>query len=253
MIEFANALSQLRKTAARHLALDGYPPERVLAFAVRLLDLGFFRIGSESYAESNGSFGLATIRKRHVSIAGRELVFEYEAKGRKRRIQSVADPKLLRLGRALKARRGGGQEFLAYRGEGGWRDVRSVDINAYIKASTGGDFTAKDFRTWNATVLAALAIASEEPVPASPAGQKRAIARAVREVADYMGNTPAVCRASYIDPRVFDQFSEGVTVKGRIGPIEALDLSNERLRSRVEEAVIDLLTGELQPVAANAA
>src|SRR5439155_257021 len=172
------------------------------------LDLGFFRIGSEGYAEENQSYGLATMRKRHVSIEDDVVTFDYTSKGGKRRVQSVVDDDVRTVVQALKSRRGGGHELLAHRVDDGWRDVKSTDINAYIKDVTGGDFTAKDFRTWSATVLAAVALAVSATV-ASTSGRKRAVTRAVKEVAHYLGNTPAVCRNSYIDPRVVDCFRDG--------------------------------------------
>jgi DNA topoisomerase-1 len=147
MILFARALPNLRRRITRDLARDGLPREKVLACAVRLLDVGFFRIGSEDYAdqEENASYGLATIRKQHASIENGVVSFDYPAKGGQRRRQSVRDPAVCRIVAALRRRRGGSDELLAYRGEDGdWRDVRSEDINAYIKEITGGDFSAND-------------------------------------------------------------------------------------------------------------
>jgi len=137
--------------------------------------------------------------------------FDYVAKSGKRRIQSVVDPEVYRVIEALKHRRGGTPELLAWRRQRTWVDVKSVDINAYVKEATGGDFTAKDFRTWNATRLAAVALAVSAGAT-SPTARKRAITRAVKEVAHYLGNTPTVCRSSYIDPRVVDRFQAGETI-----------------------------------------
>jgi DNA topoisomerase IB len=181
----------------------------VLACAVRLLDRGFFRIGTEEYAVTNESYGLATIRKEHVTIAEGTMIFDYPAKSGKRRIQGVVDPLALDIVSALKRRRGGGPELLAYREGGAWRDIRSPDINAFIKEATGGDHSAKDFRTWNATLLCAVALAVSGQVAATKTGRKRAVARAIKEVSHYLGNTPAVCRASYVDPRVIDAYEDG--------------------------------------------
>jgi DNA topoisomerase-1 len=155
MVEFARALPKVRRKTA--WALRGREPsrERVLAGAVRLLDRGFFRAGGEAYAEENETYGLATILKRHVRLLpGNLLVFDYPAKGGKRRLQSIVDPAVYRPVAELKARRGGGDELLAYKNSRTWRDVRSADVNDHIKKLTGGDFSAKEFRTWNATVLA---------------------------------------------------------------------------------------------------
>jgi DNA topoisomerase I len=249
MLEFARALPKLRRTATRDLRPDELTRERVLACAVRLLDRGFFRIGGEEYAEENESYGLATMRKRHVKLGDDGLItFDYPAKGGKRRIQSLVDADVYEVVAALKARRDG-PELLAYRENGSWADVRSDDINEYIKSATGGDFTAKDFRTWSGTVLAAVALAVSGRAAGSKTARRRAISRAVDEVSRYLGNTPAVCRASYIDPRVFDRYQAGVTIGGVVdefGDIEALEAP--AAQSRVEAAVLDLLEDEESPV-----
>src|SRR3954463_13877016 len=218
MIEFARALPGMRARVAEDLASDGMTRSRGLACAVRLLARGFFRVGGEDYAVENESYGLATIHKRHVKLLpGSTLLFDYPAKSGRQRVQSIVDPEVYEILSALKKRRGGSPELLAYREGRRWRDLKSADINAYIKEVTGGDFSAKDFRTWNATVLAAQALAvSGEVAGSSKAARKRAINRAIKEVAGYLGNTPAVCRASYIDPRIFDRFEGGVTIGGVI-------------------------------------
>jgi DNA topoisomerase IB len=229
-LDFARALPRLRRTVKRDLHEEGMARERVLACAVRLLDLGLFRIGSEEYAESNGSYGLATMRKKHVSVNGKAITFDYRAKGGIRRVQTVEDPEVRPVVAGLKRRRGGGHELLAYRNGRGWRDVSSSDINEYLKAATDGDFSAKHFRTWNATVLAAVAVATNDPV-ASKTGRKRVINEAVKGVAFYLGNTPAISRKSYIDPRVFDRYLSGWTIADAVGGS----------RRKIEKAVIDLI------------
>src|SRR3954464_14880326 len=141
----------------------------------------------------------------------------------------------------LKKRRGGSHELLAYRDGRRWRELKSADINVYVKEVTGGDFSAKDFRTWNATVLAAVALAVSGPAAqVSQRARKRAIKRAVQEVAHYLGNTPAVARASYIDPRVFDRFEGGLTIGGVLTDLgEEGDIGSPQ--GPAEEAVLDLL------------
>ena len=255
MLEFAAALPRLRQTVTEDLRGEELTRERVLACATRLLDLGFFRIGTEGYAEENQTYGLATMHKQHVSIAGDVVTFDYVSKSGKRRVQSVVDPEVVDVVRALKSRRGGTRELLAWRDGRRWVDVRSPDINAYIKECTGGEFTAKDFRTWSATVLAAVALAVSADVT-SLTGRKRAITRAVKEVAHYLGNTPAVCRASYIDPRVIDRYREGRTIRPALGALTAapdIDEPGTSLLTQgaVEAAVLDLL--EDRPVAEQAA
>jgi DNA topoisomerase IB len=241
MVAFARVLPRMREVVDAHLAGEELDRNRVLAAATRLLDRGFFRIGGEGYAEANGSYGLATIRKEHVTI-GKDgtILFDYPAKSGQRRVQAIVDPEVLPVVQQLKRRRGGSAELLAYREGGRWRDVRSDDINEYVRDVTGHPCSAKDFRTWNATVLAALALAVAAPTTtASPTARKRAMTRATKEVAHYLGNTPAVCRASYIDPRVFDRFQSGWTIAGVLP--ELGDLFDADVRATVEEAVLDLL------------
>jgi DNA topoisomerase-1 len=243
MVAFAHALPRLRERVQADLA-EGETAERrrVLATAVRLLDRGFFRIGTEEYSERNETYGLATMRKDHVTIEGDVMVFDYPAKHGKQRVQAVVDPAVSDLLCSLKRRRSGGDELLAYKVGGRWHDIRSADINAYLKEATGGDFSAKDFRTWSATVLAAMALAVSGEVAATPTGRKRAIARAVKEVAHYLGNTPAVCRASYIDPRVFDAYNAGLVIRPVLEA--ATDTAPGELpihHRAVEEAVLDLI------------
>jgi DNA topoisomerase-1 len=245
MIRFARALPGVRKTAARHLDQRKVTRERVLAGAVRLLDRGFFRIGTEGYAEQNQTYGLATMQKRHVTIGEAGVLrFDYVAKGGKRRVQSIVDSEVYALVKILKRRRGS-TGLLAYQNGRSWVDIRSDDINDYIKEITGEDFSAKDFRTWNATVIAAVALAVSGRAAATKTARKRAIARAVKEVAHYLGNTPAVCRASYIDPRVFDRYQDGFTIGGALDSLgEGADLGQPSFQGAVEEAVLDLLEEE---------
>ncbi len=245
MIHFARALPRLRRRSDRDLARGDLSRERVLGGAARLLDRGFFRIGSEGYAEDNDTYGLATIRKDHVTVRPDSVAFDYDAKGGQRRQQQLADPELLDLLGTLRRRRSGGAELLAYKEGRRWRDVRSQDINDYIKQAAGGDFSAKDFRTWNATVLAAVALGVSGPVASeSKAVRARAARRAVDEVARYLGNTPAVCRASYIDPRVFDRFDGGLTIGGTLPELAADGNDWPALQRSVEEGVLDLIAGD---------
>jgi DNA topoisomerase I len=248
MLEFARVLPGLRERAAAHLGGEGLTRERVLACATRLLDRGFFRMGSEGYAEQNQTYGLATIEKRHVRLDGDVIAFDYVTKGGKQRLQSVLDPEAHEVVAALLRRRGGGPELLAFRRGRAWVDVRSEDVNAYIKEQTGGDFTAKDFRTWTATVLAAVALASSFPVARSRMARTRAVRRAVEEVAQYLGNTPAVCRASYIDPRVFDRYRSGLTVAAALERLGEVDEPGEPAhQGAVEAAVLDLIEEKRAP------
>jgi DNA topoisomerase-1 len=242
MARFARALPQLREQIADDIRGDGFTRARVLACAVRLLDRGFFRIGSEEYAAGNGSYGLATMQRCHVTLGpDGEMVFDYPAKSGRRRIQAVVDADAAAVVAGLKRRRTG-EELLAFKAGRRWRDVRSEDINAYIKEAVGDEFSAKDFRTWNATVLAAVALAVSGPVAGSVTGRKRAISRAVNEVAHYLGNTPAVCRASYIDPRVFDAYRAGLVIGRPLLEAAEGDRGELPIHHRaLEEAVLDLI------------
>jgi DNA topoisomerase I len=245
MLDFARALPRLRaKVAADLRGTSELTRDRVLAGAVRLLDRGFFRVGGEEYAVENESFGLATMRKQHVKVEGETITFDYPAKSGRRLIRSIVDPEIAEIVGKLKRRRGGGEELLAHRRGREWLDLRSEDINDYVKQAAGGDYSAKDFRTWNATVLAATALAvSGSMASASQTARKRVKTRAVKEVSRYLGNTPAVARASYIDPRVFDCFDAGVTIGGALAAlVDDDDIGAPAVQSPLEEAVLDLLS-----------
>jgi DNA topoisomerase IB len=242
MLAFASSLSRMRRKVTADLRRDEMTREKVLACAARLLDCGFFRVGSESYAEQNGSFGLATMKKAHVHIDGRVIKFDYPAKGGQRRVQSIVDPEVHDIIARLKKRRGGGEQLLAYKQGRRWVDISSSDINDYLKPATGGDFSAKDFRTWNATMLAAVALASDGAAATSKTARERAIKEAVKGVAYFLRNTPAVARSSYIDPRVFDRYRSGWTIGGAVSKTSrALEVGHPAFRGAIERAVIDLL------------
>jgi DNA topoisomerase I len=212
--EFGLVLPDLRERVSQDLGRSGLVRERVAAAAVRLLDTGFFRVGSEQYAEDNETYGVATLLKSHVRRRGEALVFDYEAKGSKRRVAVVEDPQLLPLITSLKRRRTGGENLLAWQSPDGWVDLRSDDVNSYIKEHAGEQFSAKDFRTWSATVMAAAGLAREHLN--GETRQKQAVNRVMREVADALGDTPAVSRASYVDPQVVESFENGATVSSRL-------------------------------------
>ncbi|MFL5893343.1 MAG: DNA topoisomerase IB [Solirubrobacterales bacterium] len=242
MEDFAAALPAVRERVQGDLSLRGLVRERVLACAIRLLDLGFFRIGSERYAAENETYGLATLKKRQLRIERGAAVFDYRAKGSKRHVQVVADRAVLPTLKALKARRGGGTELFAYRNGRAWRDVRSDDINEHLKELAGDGFSAKDFRTWNATVLAAVALARHDPSELSRTARRRAINEAVKDVAAHLSNTPSVCRSAYIDPRVIDRFDSGETIRSALDrAIDGSDPGEFPDRERIEEAVLALI------------
>jgi DNA topoisomerase IB len=243
MLEFARALPAMRGLCTEHLNLDGFPRERILACAVRLLDRGFFRIGTEGYAEQNQTYGLATIHKKHCKLLDEQtILFDFISKGGSRRIQAIVDPEVYDVVKALKKRRGGSPELLAFKDGRSWVDVRSNDINDYVKDISGGAFTAKDFRTWNATVLAAVTLAVSASAASTKTARKRAMSYAVKTVAHYLGNTPAVARASYVDPRVFDRYESGWTISGAIEDLgEDVDIGAPSTQGAIEGAVLELL------------
>jgi DNA topoisomerase-1 len=252
MERFARLLPRLRRELAADLTggtpTNGFGPGRtaVLACGVRLLDVGLFRIGGEEYAEEDHGVGLASVRRDHVKIRREDgaIVFDYPAKAGVRRVHVIQDPLCGDLVRALKRRRGGPQELLAFREGRRWVPVRSDDINDYLKQHLGAEFSAKDFRTWNATVLASVALAADPEVRASKAARKRAIDGAVRVVSELLGNTRAVARRAYIDPRVFDRYLSGWTIEAGLGRIGDLHPGDDRTRARLERAVLDLLHEE---------
>jgi DNA topoisomerase I len=243
MVEFAEALPRLRRRLTNELAGEQLDEVRVLACAVRLLDVGLFRIGGEEYAEQGGGLGLATLHKDHVSLDDGAIVFDYPAKSGVRRVHEVRDPDALAVIGALKRRRGGGPQLFAYRIGRRWTPVRSEDINDYIKRNLGEGFSAKDFRTWNATVMAAVSVsvAADRDQASTKTARKRVVDGAVRQVAELLGNTPAVARRAYIDPRVFDHYRSGSTISLPRAGVGALTDVDGRPRRRIERAVLDLL------------
>jgi DNA topoisomerase-1 len=249
MVEFAHALPRLRRLIGEDLR-DGEElgREQVLAGAVRLLDLGLFRIGGEEYAETNGSYGLATLQREHVSVRDGVAMFDYPAKSGVQRVHDVSDEACVELVRALLRRRGGPPELLAYRDRRRWHSVRSDDVSAYLKRHLGEQFSAKGFRTWNATLLAAVGLAADTAASAGLGTKNgpRVISRVVRDVSAVLGNTPAVARSSYIDPRVFDRYLSGWTIDTSLvrslgETLGVVTQASERRRRELELAVLDLL------------
>jgi DNA topoisomerase I len=242
VLTFARRLPKARAVVHDHLTERGMTERRVLAAAFRLLDLGFFRVGGESYAEDNGSHGLATMRREDVTVTGELVMFDYIAKSGKERTQAIVDASVTKVVKALLKRDGGGDELLAYKDRDGWHDIGSADINAYLKEVIGEDVSAKDFRTWHATVLTAVGLAVSTSAPVSVSARKRAVSRVVTEVAHYLGNTPAVCRRAYIDPRVLDLYDDGVTIARSLERLGAdADFGEPATHGAVEAAVLRML------------
>ncbi len=225
----ARRLPTARRRIAADLVLPDLPLQRAAATAVRLLDLGAFRIGNDYYADANGSFGLSTLERHHLSRSGDQLTFSFPGKSGIEHTVTIEDPLSVAAIEAMRTRRGSARLF-SYRGPAGWADLGSAHVNSYLAELFGGDFTAKDFRTWHATVLAARSLAITGPAP-TPTARKRAVRAAVVEVAGYLGNTPTIARASYVDPRVIDRYEGGTTIRdtlGRTGPERASQTALER-------------------------
>jgi len=209
MLRFANALPALRTATLDDLNRPGLDRDRVVAGAVRLIDLGLFRIGGEKYAELDHHYGATTLQKRHVTVTHDGMLFDYIAKEGKHRAITVRDEVVLPTVRALAHSDNGLDTLFCYSRGGTWHNLHSHDVSTYIATRAGAHFTAKEFRTWNATVLMALELANAGPSPTARS-RKSVIAASVREVADWLGDTPSVARKSYIDPGLISRYeSEG--------------------------------------------
>lgn len=207
LLEFGEALPALRRRLGRDLARPGLGREHVLAIVVRLLQLTMIRVGNREYARDNGSYGLTTLLNRHVNAVRGRLRFRFRAKGGIDREVQLGSRRLCQLVRKCQGLPG--QTLFQFKDEeGGCVPVTSAMVNAYLRECTGRDFTAKHFRTWSATVMAFSTLARAER-PDSPAGRKRTVNATLREVARYLGNTPTVCRTSYVHPRVLEAYEAG--------------------------------------------
>jgi DNA topoisomerase-1 len=223
MAAFGRALPRLRRRVAADLSRRGLPREKVLAAVVSLLELTLIRVGNDEYARTNKSFGLTTMRKRHLKLAGGGAVFEFTGKSGKRHRTGFRDRRLARIVAACQELRG--QRLFQYLDdEGQRRAIESSDVNDYIRAACGDDFSAKDFRTW-AGSLAALEALSLVPKPETGAEARRTLNTCVKAVAGLLGNTPAVCRAAYIHPRVLEAFETHALPKRRGASPRALELA----------------------------
>jgi DNA topoisomerase-1 len=244
MVAFARALPRIRRAVKRDLAAPGLPHRKVLATVVRLLETTFLRVGNDEYARDNGSFGLTTLRDRHARISGSNVRFEFRGKGGKRQTAEVSDRRVANV--VKRCRDLPGYELFQYLdAEGQRQSVDAADVNDYLRDISGETFTAKDFRTWAGTVLAALALQEFETFD-SRTQAKRNVVRAIDRVAKDLGNTPAICRKSYVHPAVIDAYLEG-------GVVQSLQHRTEhRLTQRLaglkpeEAAVLALLQQRLR-------
>jgi DNA topoisomerase-1 len=211
LIGFAERLPDLRATMAEHMELDGYPPDKVAAIAVRLINLGWFRVGGDRYAERSRTFGITTLRKNHVTVRGSRISFRYRGKHSIMLRSAIVDKELASSLRDLLALPG--QRLFKYElPDGTHCNLDQRKLNAYVKANLGEIYSAKDFRTWGGTLIAAIEFA-QQPTPENPTQAKRRIAAVMRSVAEKLGNTPAVARTSYVSPAVVEQYLDGRTIE----------------------------------------
>lgn len=246
VLRLARRLPEVRATIEAGLRASGLGRERVLATGLRMLDYGVFRVGGEEYAQEHGTHGVATLERRHVQVHGGEVAFEFVAKGGIERVVSLPDPLLSKAVTSLQRSRSGLERLLVWRDRRGYHEVHADDLNERFKELAGGDFTVKDLRTWQATVVAAVELAQVE-LP--PRRRRTAVQHAERQamegVAEHLGNTPTVARSSYVNPKVIEKFEDESTIEpalDRIGVEQVEDLADPDTRMAVERAVIRLLT-----------
>jgi len=212
LIRFADKLPELRAALAADLDKDELDRERVTAIALRLINLGWFRVGNERYVRESGTYGITTLTRRHVTVRGNRITLAFRGKHKVQVRTTLVDDELAAAMRELLAAQKGGRVF-RFRVEGGpLCNLTSRHLNEYVKEHMGPDFTAKDFRTWGGTLLAAIACAERANRDGVPQGT-RGVAAVMRTVADQLGNTPAVCRASYVAPAVIEQYLDGRTIE----------------------------------------
>ncbi|MEU4337419.1 DNA topoisomerase IB, partial [Micromonospora lupini] len=231
MLEVARRLPALRERVGQDLGGRGLGRDRVLATVARLLDMGMFRVGSDQYAAGDDpTFGVSTLRPEHARRRGDCVVFEFPAKGGIEQVRRIEDPELCEVLVNLRRRRRRADRLFGYWDGREWRDVRSDEVNGYLREASGGEMTAKDFRTWHATVLAAAELAAADPAR-SVTARRRAVAAVMRAVAELLGNTPTVARTSYVDPRVVDLYHDNT-----VAPVDP-----GAPREEVERVVLELL------------
>ncbi|MGB3830163.1 MAG: DNA topoisomerase IB, partial [Ornithinimicrobium sp.] len=239
MLAFGEALTTARSVVLTDLGQSGMPIERACAAAIRLIDLGYFRIGNDVYADTNGSFGLTTLERRHVRRHRDELVFSFVGKSGVSHRITIDDASVIDAVEAMRRRRADDPRLLAYKQQRSWRSVLPTLVNDYLRDVAGVDGSAKDFRTWHATVLAAAALADSQEHGETGASRTRAVSAAMKEVAAFLGNTPTLARSSYVDPRVIEHYEQGRTIR----VIDEQDFgSRDEQQAARERDVLRLLT-----------
>lgn len=235
MLEFARALPAIREKVAGHMALRGLPREKVLATVVHLLETTLIRVGNDDYAKQNDSYGLTTLRNPHVKVDGAQLRFRFKGKSGKTWQLQLKDRRVAKIVKACQDLPG--QELFQYLDENGeLKDVTSADVNAYLREITGADITAKDFRTWAGTVMAALALQEFETFD-TQAAQKKNVKAAIERVAARLGNTPTICRKCYVHPEILQSYAEGALLLQIRRDVEA-GLREELAELKPEEAAV---------------
>jgi DNA topoisomerase I len=241
LLKFAQALPAMRKTVARELRQPGLGRERVLACILRILSTCLIRPGSEVYASENGSYGIATLRPKHVSVKGDLVTFNFKGKSQVQHHKELKDRQVARVVRAL-LKHPGREVFKYQNGDGNFVDVKRRHINDYIKEVMGDGFSAKDFRTWAGTLVCACALARAGIDSADTmSGKKKKIVRAIKETAETLGNTPAVCRSAYICPAVLDSFERGKVIGRHFKTAEQLVSYRGGCLHQAERALLRLL------------
>lgn len=229
-LEFGERLPGARRVITQHLRSNGSGRERAFAAALRIVDSGALRIGSAQYATENGSFGVTTLRVEHVRISGPVITLQFPGKSGQQWDTSIEDQDLAAALRPM-VRREDADTMLAYRtADGSWHSVDASQLNDFLRQVTGGGFTAKDFRTWQATVVASMELARMDLKATSRTARQKAVAATMRSVADHLGNTPAIARSSYVDPRVVDRFMSGEVI-----PVASYSASEKAVRELLKD------------------
>jgi DNA topoisomerase IB len=240
VLELAPILPEFRKVVESDLSSGGYSRNRALGIALRMLDHGVFRVGGEEYVEQHGTHGAATLLREQVGVQRGCVTFDFPAKGGVDRVCTLPDGLLAKAIASMRRARCGSDRLLVYRDGRRWQELRAEDVNARFKELVGDQYSVKDLRTWNATVLAAAVLAAQ-PVRSSQRGRRRAEAVMYRAVAEHLGNTPAVARKSYVDPRLVDHYHHGHTIIDLLPDLDPADLADGEIRASVERLVCELL------------
>jgi len=239
--KFAQAIPELRKTVARHLRQPGLTRERVLAAILRILSTCYMRPGSEVYANENGSYGIATLRRKHVNVKGDLIEFDFPGKSGVRQQRQLRDRQVARVIRAT-MKLPGFNVFKYQNGDGNPTKVTRRHINEYIKEVMGANFSAKDFRTWAGTLVCACALARvDDENPEKKTARKKKIVAAIKETAEVLGNTPAVCRSSYVCPEIINSYEKGQVIDNCSGKLEDLISYRGRGLQDAEQSLLKFL------------